>query len=841
MLNQHIALYCVGLTWLGGTIAPIQMLAQSPPASLSSAENQRMVADRLRQQADQLQQEAQFQQALHIYQQALTVYQEIGDRRNIAVTLNQMGLIYNSLGQYLQAHDVLQQALELHQQTGNTAGAGVTLANLGLVLSHLGQYAQALDYYQQALDKSRAGADRDDEGTLLSSIGSIYRTLGQYDIALDYFQQALTLQQTAITGIFQLGTTLNLIGLTYNDRGEYETALNYLQQAWDMHQKTQNRVEAAVALTNLGLVHSNLTNYPLALDYYQQALTIHQETESRALAAVTLNNIAGVYESLQQDQPALSNYQHAWQMTQDIGDRYGQAVILNNFGYFLQRRHHPELAIAFLKQAVNQWESLRGGLTALSTEQQQSFTDTVASTYRLLADLLLQQGRVLEGQQVLDLLKLQELDEYLRGLPANPQTAQGVNLWEAEQQILERYTALNATDSESSSNNLFNDPEILTHVEQLRRHAREQTLNPALLSNLQRTLRDVDQQVALFYPLILDDRLELILLIPNAAPIQRTVPIGRAEVETTIAQFRQDLTSKVGAIRTESAQHLYDWLIRPLEPDLTQAQIKTLLLAADGQLRYVPLAALHDGQQWLIQRFQVNYITAASLTDFANATPRRLPRQVLAAAFSDVQQILKFTIGSQEFSFAGLQFAGLEVDAIASTIPATTRLFNQSFSRAAIETQMQQASVVHLATHAELVSGEPEASFILFGNGDRISLRDIANWQMSGVDLVVLSACKTALGGHLGNGEEILGFGYQIQRTGAKAAIATLWAVDDGSTQAFMKVFYATLEQGMSPAMALRQAQLSLIAEPDVDTPSGTPRLDRPYYWAPFVLIGHGW
>jgi CHAT domain-containing protein len=262
-------------------------------------------------------------------------------------------------------------------------------------------------------------------------------------------------------------------------------------------------------------------------------------------------------------------------------------------------------------------------------------------------------------------------------------------------------------------------------------------------------------------------------------------------------------------------------------------------------LRYIPLAALHDGEQWLIQRFRINYITAASLTDFSTEASAKNGLRVLAAAFSDTEQTYAFEVSDRQFRFNGLEFAGIEVENIAAEIPSTTEIFNRDFSRINVETQMGEHSIVHLATHAEFVSGLPEESFIVFGNGDRVNLRDISTWSLPNVDLVVLSACKTAVGGALGNGEEILGFGYQIQRTGARAAIASLWSVDDGGTQILMNAFYAGLEQGMTKAEALRQAQIALITG-NFQTlgvevsPQLAPDLDRPYYWAPFILIGNG-
>ncbi len=149
---------------------------------------------------------------------------------------------------------------------------------------------------------------------------------------------------------------------------------------------------------------------------------------------------------------------------------------------------------------------------------------------------------------------------------------------------------------------------------------------------------------------------------------------------------------------------------------------------------------------------------------------------------------------------------------------------------------------------------------LLFGNGDRATLTDVRGWNFPNVDLFVLSACQTAEGDvPLGNGEEILGFGYLMQAAGADAAIASLWQVSDGGTQVLMDTFYAALKRGMSKSEALRQAQIALITGDlkaiggirgdatiqAVSTRTGLPasisnRLNHPYYWAPFILIGNG-
>ena len=358
----------------------------------------------------------------------------------------------------------------------------------------------------------------------------------------------------------------------------------------------------------------------------------------------------------------------------------------------------------------------------------------------------------------------------------------------------------------------------------------------------------------LLYPLILEDRLELVITTPNSPPTRRTIDVTRLEINKAIQEFRSALEDRNSPNVKALAQKLYGWLVKPIEADLKDANTQAIVYAPDGQLRYLPLAALHDGNQWLIQRLKINNITSKSLANLNPQDPINL--NVLAGAF--VEGKYEFNVGTQAFSFWGLPFAGEEVSQLLASIPGTTHFLNQDFSLNRFQPQMNSHSVVHMATHAAFVPGQPKDSFILFGNGDRATLRDIGSWSLFNVDLVVLSACETGLGGKYGNGEEILGLGYQFQNRGVKATVASLWKVDDGGTQVLMNEFYAKLKQGnLSTAEALQQAQVALItgkygqtsgnrtgikvtsADPNPAT-SDVGSLDHPYYWAPFILIGNG-
>ncbi|MBD2464929.1 tetratricopeptide repeat protein [Oscillatoria sp. FACHB-1407] len=820
----------------------------------------------------------QYEEALDYYQQALLIYrlpantpqEQRSQRYGEGVLLDNIGVVYISMGQFSRALEQHRQAREIFQEIGNRPAESIALNNIAAAYEWLGQYPQALEHYEQSLAIRQEANDPIGQGSTLDNIGLVYSRLGQYRESLNYRQQALELFRQAGDRT-QEAIALNNIGVTYGDLGDDDRALEALQQALTLSVETGDRAGQSVTLSNLGLYYSGQGDYAKALETYQQSVAIAREVGNLANEGIALNNMGLAYTYLEQPTEALEYFQQALAIARETDDPRAEAQTLSNLGY-LTRETQPELAIVFYKQSINITESIREQLRVLPQEQQASFTETVADTYRRLADLLLQQDRVLEAQQVLDLLKIQELEEYLNDIRGNEQGAIGLEYWQAEQTITDLHTQTLAPVQEyfrlqailptertpeqqarlaelgerlevqHSFSQFINTPTVTRQIQQLQRVAKGQNLNPDQLYRLQDDLRSLEQSTVLLYPLILDDRLELVLITPNAPPVRRSVTVSREQLNAVITDFRGDITNRTRS-STDAAQQLYQWLIQPIEADLQQAQAETILYAADGTLRYVPLAALYDGDEWLIQRFTINHITAASLTDFSSS--RRLTSdsiRVLAAAFSDAERRYNFQVGTRDFSFNGLPYAGTEVENIAAAVPDTTELFNDSFSRRTVEPQLNNYTIVHLATHAEFVSGLPEESFILFGNGDRVTLRDVSNWTLENVDLVVLSACKTAVGGQLGNGEEILGFGYQMQRTGARAAIASLWSVDDGGTQILMNRFYAGLEQGLTKAEALRQAQIALITG-DIPTsaPNQTrPPFHRPYYWAPFILIGNG-
>ena len=835
-----------------------------------------------------------YPQALDHYQQALGILREIGDRATEGVTLSNIGSTHDKLGDYPQALDYYQQALQILRDIGDRTGEGGILNNMGATHYKLGDYPEALDSYRQSLEILREMGDspeerlrhRAGEGVTLNNIGSIYSVLGDDSQALDYYRQALEIRRE-IGDRTGEGTSLNNIGLAYDSLDDYPQALDYYQQALEILREIGNRAGEGTTLNNMGLAYDSFGDHPQALDYYQQALALHRDIGDRAGEGQSLNNMGLAYSSLNDYPQALDYYQRSLGIRREIGDRSGEAATLNNIGWLLDRTNEPELAIIFLKQSVTTYEEIRVSNRRLDDALQDSYTETVVDTYRKLADLLLRENRVLEAQAVLDLLRTQELDDYFQDVRSSTAAAE-IDYWQPEERILTLYQEFlqNATELAELRAKPFNDltPEEQDRLRQLVEQEGELRTdftafvdNPAVREDIaalrQAETGDIEldallalqdnikslPNAAILYPLIFEDRLELILIPSNAPPIRRRVDVTAADLNRVIGDYRHLLRLPTRNAKP-TAQRLYQWVIGHLQADLDALDIQTIVYSPDGALRYIPLAALYDGDQWLAERYAITHITNHSTSDLSHipiANPRILAGACATCSFTH-------TVGDQPYPFSDLPFTRDEVTNLAAQVPGTDVLIDQDFSRAETELRLGSYTIIHLATHGAFVSSSPNESFLMFGDGQVATLTEIKSWPLSQADLVVLSACETGLGGQdLGNGIEVLGIGFQLERAGAKAAIASLWQVSDGGTQNLMDAFYTALNNGHGKAEALRRAQIALIrnnatvlapgergltleptdSEESLEifaSSSLKGDLDHPYYWAPFILIGNG-
>lgn len=346
------------------------------------------------------------------------------------------------------------------------------------------------------------------------------------------------------------------------------------------------------------------------------------------------------------------------------------------------------------------------------------------------------------------------------------------------------------------------------------------------------------------------EQLYLLLITPNADPVIKSVRTAKGEVLSRVVNdFNQNIRSsrKINSKSyLPSAKLLYKWLIEPIEPELEAAEIDTLMLCSGPGLRSFPFAALYDGDRYLIEKYSLVRLPALNLTNISYEPDENNEMNVLA-------------MGASEFAnLPPLPGVEVEIPTITPNTLSGKAMLNDDFTVENLKSQHKENSfdMIHLATHAEFNPGSAANSYIQFGNS-KISLDEIDRLDLNNppVDLLVLSACKTALG----NKKAEFGFAGLALQAGVRSALASLWSIDDAGTVALMSEFYQNLKSGSIKAQALREAQIAMLqgkiyldrgqlrgSRGTVDLPRALSTsqhndLSHPFYWAGFSLMGNPW
>jgi CHAT domain-containing protein/tetratricopeptide (TPR) repeat protein len=811
------------------------------------------------------------------------IFQELGDRASESDALNNIGRALLGLDRYLEAEASHQQALAIAQEIGAQRTAGIALKGIGDSNFRLSRFAVALEVYQQALTILQAVGDRGFEMLTHNGLGFTYERLGQSDNALDHYQQAIALAQALNLRTWegQFYISLGRVHVGFRQLTEAET---YLRQALEISEETGVLDIEAYALSNLEILLRGRQQCDEALALNQRALQIYQDIQDLNGVGIAYGGLGQSYLCLDNPEEALAAYQDALAIQQTTGNRNRESWYLSGIARVFAAQDQPEVAILFLKRSINVIESIRGELQNLAVEIQQSYTDTVARDYRFLADLLLQQGRIPEAQQVLDLLKLEELREFTDTRAV--WTSEGVRYTTTEQPVIDAHGSFIALGTQliecertecAELETLYDRQESLLaqydrEVARFTATIRDNRGDDAIFQDPERISGDAQdlleayaaegETALLIYPFVLEDKLWLVWATVGNVVGSIEVPVARGDLSATVQRLGELLqtgdTRNVADLQATS-QQLYDWLIAPLEGELAANDIDHLVFVNDRVTRYIPMAVLHDGDQYLLERYTLSTVLAPGATEMGDRLGPVPETPVLGLGVTR-------PIGD----FNALPAVGPELAAIVQgpegdgVYPGQVFL-DEAFTLEALERNVADHRVLHIATHAEFVPGRKEESYILLGDGSPLRIPDIERLErrLNNLHLVVLSACQTALGGPDQDGAEIAGLSsYFLEARRAEAVIASLWAVNDTSTSVLMQRFYALLATGdFTKAEALRQAQISLLNGEDLaaladrlaTTRAGArPALRvgaelppdighrHPYHWAPFILIGNG-
>jgi CHAT domain-containing protein/Tfp pilus assembly protein PilF len=857
------------------------------------------------------------QSALEYYTQALTLFTAIADPDN-AETTALIGTIYGSLGEQQKALEYYIRALPIIRAGSGPIKEAQTLEKIGTAYRELGQWEQALTSFNQALGIFHASGSRSAEADVLNGIGLVYDNLAELQKARDSYERALALFKEVRDRRGE-AVTLNNLGSVYNSLNEDKQALDYYLQAWRLHQALGDRPAEATILNNIGLIYSEFDHNKEALEFFNLALSIERSLGDPSGEAITLDNLGSLYHSLKEPQKAIESYYQALALHRSLGERLGEAVTLSNLSGIWWERN-AGLAIFYSKQSVNVYQQIRGSNTGLDKDWQKSFLRSVDDNHRLLSDLLIAQDRLQEAHQVLNLFKDQEFFDFNREIKKE---ASLLTLTPREMALTKRYEEIAArlqiayeqlseaklkiggrqpsteeaaqlqqveAQFKSTSNEFRNFGQEAEGEFKQPLSARDKVGKIADTLELQTALRELKRQtgqnaVAVYTLAGPKNFRSLIISSDRINAVSQAAK--RDDVETKALQLWGLLQSDQYDPRPLSAE-LYSVVFKPMEVQLPK-DTTTILWSLDGNLRYVPMGALYDGKQYLVERYN-------------HAVFTRADRERLTRAVSP--HWIGLGLGSSEAHTVEVLGDKISFEALPGVTEELRQLFRQKnstqgvldgdvlpdakFTKAAMLAALKQKRpLVHISSHFSFRPGDEARSFLLLGDGSAMTLEEMKQHLglFNGVELLTLSACNTAAQ-QAGNGREIDGFAELAQRLGAASVMATLWPVADNSTPWFMRDFYQSREKGehLSKAEAIRRAQLALLngtaeTKPLPARQKGGPSPIRivigegggkragngtrsdvvyvdaadappfkrdeakpfahPYYWAPFILIGN--
>ncbi|MFP4121381.1 CHAT domain-containing protein [Coleofasciculus sp.] len=743
--------------------------------------HQRLLAQLLNTQASLHYVQGQMEAALETWKQAEQAYQDAGDQTGIFGSQINQAQVLQALGLYRRSQITLERVQTQLQTQPDSSLKAAGLRSLGVALQVVGNLEESQQVLQQSLAITQGFDSASDQSATLFSLGNTARALQEFEDAIAYYQQAAS---TATTTLTQVEAQLNQLSLLIETQN-WTDAQTLVPQIYAQLSNLPLNRAAVYAQVNFA---ESLIKMGSNVDYTKPALlgerdiitpapipnpsaiaqllarAIHQarQLNDKRAESYALGQLGHLYMETQQWLEARGLTEEALSLAQGI-----QATEIAyrwqwQLSQILQHQGNLTGAIAANREAVHTLQSLRRDLVAINPDVQFSFRETVEPIYRNLVELLLSNQPTPElltqARETIESLRLAELENFFREA-----------CWQVQRQ----------------------------------------------------TIDQIDPQASVIYPIILPDHFAVIVSLPGKPLRYFQTDVAQTQIDSTIEQLLQALNPVwSNKERLRLSQQLYDWLIRPIEPELKENEIKTLVFVLDDALRNLPMAALYDGQQYLIENYNIALSVGLQLIE---------PRSLLP------QQLKALTAGLTEArgGFPALPAVELEVQNIAAQIP--TKVFlNQQFTHQTLQEQIEATPfpVVHLATHGQF-SSKAENTFLLTWNG-RIKVKDLdqllqtrQRQNTNPIELLVLSACQTATG----DKRAALGLAGLAVRSGARSTLATLWSVNDESTAQLMVEFYRQLTQSqVSKAQALRQAQLTLLRQPNYQ---------HPFYWAPFVLVGN--
>lgn len=715
-------------------------------------------------------------QAIYEWEKALDLAQRTGAKHELPGLHGQLASAYARDGRYAQAHSHLGTALELAAESDDPVQTVQLRRLLGSLYLADGRIEAAQTQLQNTLQLAEQTGDHGGLAATYNDLGNLRTRQRAYSDALDLFSKSAASAQAAGNQLLAAKALSNAAAAAL-ENGRYKQARILIEDAQQAVHKPHNSHDKAFALLRLGLLLQDLHQHSAKpgdqqkiYALFSRARDIAESLHDSNAGAYASGYLGILYEQAGRTGEALELSQRAIFLAQEAGSTESlyrwQWLAARQF---LDQDNRDE-SLAHYRLAVAAIEQIRNQLLKRASAGANTFTERLTPLYREYVSLLLELGISATDPNL--------RNEYL-------QEAQGA---------MEQYRAAELQD-------YFQDECVAAARQKVKQ------LDTALSPG-----------TAVIYPVVQADRIVLLLTFSSGMEAA-SVNISEERFNKEVTEFRHKLEKRTTREYLRQARQLYDWLIRPIESRLQSQDINTLVVVPGGALRTIPMAALHDGQQFLIEKYAIASTPGLELTD-----PRPIDRQDI--------KILMSGLTVPTYGFSGLPYVDAELNAI-QELYGGRRLQDDSFTKTEFrhELEGEDYAVVHIASHGKF-EAKTSNSFILMYE-DQLMLDElelymsVSRYRESPVELLTLSACQTAAG----DNRAALGLAGVAVKAGARSALATLWVINDQASAELIVEFYNQLQNAsQTKARSLQLAQTRMLQDA---------RYRHPGYWSAFLLIGN--
>lgn len=797
-----------------------------------------------------------FKPALDSYNRALQIMQDLGLQEDLYYVLYGIGSNYKNLGNYPDALTYYQRGLELSRKIKDQRALSFGFCHIAALYFEEGNYGLAANYSRQCVDVRETAGMKDTLADALGDLGKIYLRQGNAELAFQCFQKGYNISQE-LGQKQDAGIILNLRGYSYYLTGDYDHAAEDYKAALSLSRSQNDKLDVATTLRNLGYLYLAEGKLDASQNAFQENLSLSEEMASKSKIADALYGFSELYLARHDCEKSMDAAGRAAKLAEEIDSPETLWQAWATLGRCQATLNRNSEAHQSFDRAIDVIDGLRltvGG----GEEEHQRFFENKLAPYDAMVTLLLGEKKYEEALQYAESAKARVLDDVLSRGKIEIKKAMSAQEQAQEQHWIEELVSLN-TEIRTAKQSTKPDDAVLSNLNNQLAETRSgyEAFRSALYDahpelRIQRgkteppslsAFKDMPHPHVFLEYTVTDTVTYLFLIRQNPSQVAQLnvyrIEIGRNDLAKQVDSFRSLLSRRSPGFASP-AHSLYNLLIKPAENNLEANA--ALIFIPDRELWGLPFQSLMDERDaYMLEKYEMSYVPSLTILRDMSQMKRRRPAgagKLLAFGNPSIATsvVERAAFAYRDHTLAPIPETETEVNDLLKLYGGgSAKVYTgEAASEGAWKKQAGQYDILHLAAHGILDSSSPLYSHVVLSHPSGETSEDglLEAWEIMqmnlSADLVVLSACETALG-RIGAGEGMIGLSWAFFVAGSKAALVSQWKVESESTAQLMVAFYKNLRNGDSKARALHLAAQSL---------SRNNKFRHPFFWAGFVLIG---